>query len=181
MIIKEHPNHPGYFCSDDGKVFSAKVKGGQGKINYSELREVAYKIDRYGYMTFIISETKDGKRNVKYPSVHRFVYETFNGEIPEGMTIDHINNDTSKNGIDNLQELTNSENCVKRDHTHGFGNRRVYRVYDDDLHISFPCTADVGSKIYDLPIRYFKGLAFCKDTSNKKLLQDRDIHIRVRM
>lgn len=181
MIIKEHPNYPGYFCSDDGKVFSAKVKGGQGKLNYSYLREVSYKTDRYGYLTFTISYMEDNKRIVKYPSVHRFVYETFNGPIPSDMTVDHIDNNKSKNGVNNLQQLTSIENGVKRDRTYGYGNRRVYRVHDDDLHISFPCTAEVGSKIYDLPVRYFKGLAHCKDTRGKKLLEERGINIRVRM
>lgn len=179
MNIKEHPYHKGYFCSDDGRVFSAKVKGGQGKINYSYLREVSYKTDRYGYLTFTMSYLNDGKRIVKYPSVHRFVYETFNGEIPDGMTIDHKNNDKSKNNPTNLQTLSNSENCVKRDHTYGFGNRRKYAVHDNDIGIRFKCTAEEGAKIYDLPVRYFKGLAYCKDTRNKKLLNERNLNIQV--
>ena len=182
MIIKEHPDYKGYFCSDDGKVFSAKVKGGQGKLNYSYLREVAYKTDRYGYLSFTVSYTEDdGKRVVKYPTVHRFVYETFNGPIPDGMTVDHIDNNKSKNGVTNLQQLTNVENGIKRDHTYGYGNRRIYWVRDNDMNIRFPCTAEVGSKIYNLPIRYFKGLAYCKDTSNKKLLKENGINIQVRM
>ena len=38
----------GYLCSEDGKVYSVKVKGGQGRLDYNNPVEMAYKIDRYG-------------------------------------------------------------------------------------------------------------------------------------
>lgn len=42
--------------------------------------------------------------------VHRLIWEAFNGEIPEGMQIDHINNDRTDNRLENLQLVTCSEN-----------------------------------------------------------------------
>lgn len=45
--------------------------------------------------------------------VHRVVWEIVNGEIPEGFTVDHINNDKLDNLIDNLQLLPNKENVIK--------------------------------------------------------------------
>ena len=42
--------------------------------------------------------------------VHRLVWETFKGEIPEGLQIDHINNDRTDNRLKNLQLVTCSEN-----------------------------------------------------------------------
>ena len=48
----------------------------------------------------------------KFYSVHRLVYETFFGEIPEGMVIDHINGIRDDNRIENLRCITQSENAM---------------------------------------------------------------------
>ena len=44
----------------------------------------------------------------------RFIYAWFYGEVPEGMVIDHYNNDPYDNRIENLQPLTIEENLAKR-------------------------------------------------------------------
>lgn len=41
---------------------------------------------------------------------HRVVWEMFNGPIPEGMEIDHINHNRFDNRIENLRCVTHSEN-----------------------------------------------------------------------
>ena len=43
-----------------------------------------------------------------------------NGEIPEGMVIDHINGDTGDNRLENLRCVTRSENGHNTDKTKGF-------------------------------------------------------------
>lgn len=43
--------------------------------------------------------------------VHRIIWETFNGEIPEGMEIDHIDTNRSNNAISNLRLTTHRQNC----------------------------------------------------------------------
>ena len=45
--------------------------------------------------------------------VHRFIWECFNGLIPEGKVIDHINNDKKDNRLCNLQIMTQQQNCKK--------------------------------------------------------------------
>ncbi len=47
--------------------------------------------------------------------VHRLVYEAFKGKIPKGYTIDHRDNDSLNNRIDNLQCVTQRENIIKSD------------------------------------------------------------------
>lgn len=45
--------------------------------------------------------------------VSRIVWRAFNGDIPEGMQIDHKNNNRKDNSLENLQLLTPSENTKK--------------------------------------------------------------------
>jgi len=45
--------------------------------------------------------------------IHRLVWQTFKGNIPEGKQIDHIDSDTTNNNIDNLQVLTPRKNMDK--------------------------------------------------------------------
>lgn len=51
---------------------------------------------------------KDGKHKGKY--VHRLVWEAFNGPIPPGMEINHIDEDKSNNALSNLELVTHKQN-----------------------------------------------------------------------
>jgi len=51
---------------------------------------------------------------------HRIIYEMFNGPIPEGMDIDHINGVRDDNRIENLRVVTRSENHHNRKEVRGF-------------------------------------------------------------
>lgn len=42
--------------------------------------------------------------------VHRIIWETFNGEIPDGYQIDHINTIRTDNRLENLRMVTCKEN-----------------------------------------------------------------------
>lgn len=42
---------------------------------------------------------------------HRVLWEAFNGKIPKGMEIDHINNIRSENQLSNLRLCSHKENC----------------------------------------------------------------------
>lgn len=46
-------------------------------------------------------------------AIHRLVYETFIGDIPENMVVDHIDNISTNNNVDNLQLLSYRENTTK--------------------------------------------------------------------
>ena len=67
--------------------------------------------------------------------VHRFVWECFNGNIPEGKVIDHINNDKEDNRLCNLELVTHQQNCKKsakdRDYTfaaENHGNKKCVKA-----------------------------------------------------
>lgn len=67
--------------------------------------------DSHGYDIWKSSKSHGGKTAHQ---VSHIVWRAFNGDIPEGMQIDHNNNDRKDNSLENLQLLTPSENNKKR-------------------------------------------------------------------
>ena len=59
-----------------------------------------------GYM--FVSLYKNG--SVKQLFVHRLVWEAFNGPIPEGLEINHMDENPANNRLDNLNLLTHAQN-----------------------------------------------------------------------
>lgn len=59
----------------------------------------------YNRKGYLYVKTKLGLKRV-----HRIIYETFVGPIPEGMEIDHINTIRTDNRLDNLRLVTPKEN-----------------------------------------------------------------------
>lgn len=51
--------------------------------------------------------------------VHRLVIESFLGEIPRGLQVNHIDGDKSNNRLDNLEIVTNRENSLHSYHILG--------------------------------------------------------------
>lgn len=49
-------------------------------------------------------------RKAKIFKVHRLVWESFNGPIPKGMQVNHINEDKTDNRLENLNLMTPKEN-----------------------------------------------------------------------
>lgn len=65
--------------------------------------------DKDGYLKVVVHHHKKSHNFI----LHRVIYESFVGLIPEGMTIDHIDGDKLNNNVRNLQLLTPEENAVK--------------------------------------------------------------------
>ena len=60
-----------------------------------------------GYSYVFLS--KNGKGKIY--RVHRLVWEAFNGRIPEGYQVNHINERKNDNRLENLNLMTPKENC----------------------------------------------------------------------
>lgn len=90
------------YVSNNGLVYRKDKNG---------ILHVCTQFSNHGYMRVVCADHKK-------MLVHRLVYETFNGEIPEGMQIDHINNKRDDNRIENLRIVMPKENCAHRNETY---------------------------------------------------------------
>ena len=108
LVLKQFRDSP-YFCSKDGNIYNLE-------------KRIKIKLEKSGkYLRF------QGAYNLNHKKflVHRVVWEAFNGPIPEGMDIDHIDGNPHNNHLDNLQIVSHSDNCKKAKHN----NIEVYSVH----------------------------------------------------
>ena len=92
--FSSHPIYADYEASRDGIVQNKKNRKSIGRISNT------------GYMR--IGICVNGKK--KKCHSHRFIYECFNGLIPAGLVVDHINRDKLDNRVENLRVITQREN-----------------------------------------------------------------------
>ena len=100
----------GYYATKSGKIISVKARGKQGLLDYTQPRELKYKVDKDGYLEVCLSNMNGCHRTKIYKRVHRLVWETYNGPILNDLTIDHINRKVDDNNLNNLRLLTREEN-----------------------------------------------------------------------
>lgn len=85
-----------YFACSSGKIYNKHGKELFGCKN------------KGGYSIVKIKDRETNKFKCYY--IHRLIWETFNGKIPDGMEIDHINTIKNDNRLENLQLVTPKEN-----------------------------------------------------------------------
>lgn len=107
--IKMHPTCSKYGATPDGQIYSFKKK---------TPHLMSQTFHRKGYLQFSVSD-----KNASYLTQlsHRFVWECFNGKIPTGLQINHIDTDKTNNHIDNLELVNQIENMK-----HGKENGVLY-------------------------------------------------------
>lgn len=127
--------YDGYYVTKSGKVITIKVKGGHGSLDYNSPREHYYKTDKDGYLEVRLSIVVNGIHKRKYIRVHRLVYETIVGEIPQNLTIDHIDANRVNNRIENLQLLSREDNTRKALKNKASPKRYIYDLYLHDVFI----------------------------------------------
>lgn len=102
MRVERLEDYPSYNIYEDGKIEKKPCKA---RVNRGYLQSYILK---NGYPTVKLLH-KDGKYKTVY--VHRVVYEVFNGPIPNGYEIDHINGNRADCSLTNLRLCTHQENC----------------------------------------------------------------------
>lgn len=86
------------YVSDDGRVWNKNGK----ELLFEDIR---------GYKRL----SRHFKHGSKHIFVHRLVWITFMGKIPDNLQIDHINRIKNDNRLDNLRLVTPSENSQNKD------------------------------------------------------------------
>ena len=102
MAVLER-TYKGYTIYSDGSILK---KSGKGFVKQST-DSGGYAIHKFCY---------DGTS--KTEKVHTILWKLFNGPIPDGMTVDHIDGNKSNNDLSNLRLLSRSENS-------SLGNRKL--------------------------------------------------------
>lgn len=88
-----------YEVSSEGRVRS---------LNYKKQNRIQVLVQNYSRKYPYLLLCKDGK--IKTHLVHRLVWEAFNGPIPDGMQVNHINEVKTDNRLENLNLMTPKEN-----------------------------------------------------------------------
>ena len=98
-VYSVHPVYDLYASDENGHIIHI-------------IKKVPHKGNKNCRGYILCSVKKYGCRHKGY-LVHRFIWECFNGLIPEGKVIDHINNNKEDNRLCNLQFITPQQNCKK--------------------------------------------------------------------
>ena len=91
-----------YFRYEDGDLYWLPRDDVNKRWNTKHAGTKAGRLHHTGYIYLTC--------NNKRPLAHRIIWEMFNGAIPDGLTIDHINGNKSDNRIENLQLVTQHQN-----------------------------------------------------------------------
>lgn len=111
---REIPYLPGYKASRDGYIYNIKTQ------------RTLVGSYRNGYLRASIKG--------RTYSVHVLIYNTFVGEIPKGMVLDHINGIRDDNRLENLRCVTQSENMHNAQKN---GHKGQHKVAQYDLEMNF--------------------------------------------
>ena len=120
---KSITGHEGYFVSDCGLVGSQRVnRGRHGLKKMDEIKILKcskHKVKNKFYKSVFLGGRK-GERIM----VHRLIYRTFYGDIPEGKIVRHLNDDSLDNRLVNLAVGTQKDNMEDCKRNGGFKNRK---------------------------------------------------------
>lgn len=107
-IWKDIPDYEGYYqASSEGRIRSVgrEVAYNDGRVRIHNGKVLKPGMSR-GYL--IVNLCKNGKVKALY--IHRLVWMTFNGAIPDGLQVNHIDECKTNNRLENLNLMTCKEN-----------------------------------------------------------------------
>lgn len=127
-------------------LYQVSNLGNVKSLNYLRIRgkEVILKPWKHGQGYYCVSLSKDGKKINKF--IHRLVYAAFNGDIPDDLVINHIDEDKTNNDLNNLEAITQKENVY-----HGTGIIRNREKQINNLKKSKPVIAWNSKQILFFP------------------------------
>ena len=139
-VWKDIPEYEGlYQVSNHGQVKSLNYnKTGKEKILVDKAKGVRYP-------AVILCKNGIHKRE----SVHRLVWEAFNGPIPEGYEINHNDENPFNNHLTNLSLVTRKENMNYGTRTERAREKREIPVIQYDLNGNFVRRWKSGKEVQD--------------------------------
>ena len=142
-IWRDIPNYEGYQVSNLGRIKSLKRPYGlKEKILKPQITSIGY------YQVGLWKQSI-----VKRYLVHRLVWEAFNGQIPENMQVNHINEIKSDNRLSNLNLMTAKENI-------NFGTRTERQAKSKSKPVLQFTLEDVFVKEYPSLIQAYRETGF---------------------
>lgn len=132
-------NYTKYEIFEDGRVYSYASK------RFLKPR----KNDKRGGYNYI--SLSDNSGEIKNYRLHKVIYEAIKGEIPEGLDVNHIDEDKTNNSISNLNLMTRKDNI-----NWGSGierrteklSKQVAAYKDGVLVMTFPSTREAERQGY---------------------------------
>ena len=140
-------NSRGFYAHSKSKILNTRILQGSGEY-------------------FLVDFCIDKEKWTFY--VHRLVYEAFKGKIPDELTIDHIDENTHNNFIENLEVVTINENLRRsgenRKHSKGVYDIDIIDILSNEIFHFDTCLyaaqfLDVsGTRVRNVLLGYGKGL-----------------------
>lgn len=109
--MKTIKDYPHYKIGEDGSVVSYKRE----KPTLLKPQLVTQSRKKYLAVGLYNKHNKKNKNGLPVPTMkylHRLVWETYMGEIPDGLQIDHIDENPHNCSLENLRLITHTQNTI---------------------------------------------------------------------
>lgn len=131
-----------FYVSDEADIWSEVYYNGKQKTARVIERKTAPVANLYKSVIYHNREHK-----TMHILVHRLVWLAFNGDIPKGLEIDHIDQNKHNNRLDNLQLSTHSDNVKKARYLGTYSRSlKPVRVFlpETEFYQDFPSVAEAA-------------------------------------
>jgi len=111
-MIKPITGHEGYFADTEGNIYSS-WNGKHGLRKDGEMKKLKGSSINNGHVYIRFGRKGPAKL------VHRLIYQTFVGVIPEGLVVRHWNDNPKDNRVENLligTQKDNMQDCKRNGH-----------------------------------------------------------------